>query len=131
MGALAWARRTIADTGEPHEVSVAVEGDTRSAGYELCPGVRGGLGGAVTPRIPVTRTPNPAPHPIVKEFHACEVAGRRLEAESAESLRRKVAAMVEQIAPAAALPVAYFRAPSARYELPVHETEDGIVVHGL
>jgi hypothetical protein len=131
MGALAWARSVIADTGEPEPIRVAIDGDTAADAYELTADVRGGLGGAEQARIPVSRRPNPAPHPILKEIHSCDVAGRPLEAESADALRAKVAAALERIAPARVLPVAYFRAPAVKYELPVYESEDGLMVHGF
>jgi hypothetical protein len=129
VGALSWARELIADTGQVEPIPVAVDG--AGDAYFLCPGVRGGLDGHTRPRIPVTRRPNPAPHPILKEIHACEVAGRMLEAESADALRGKVAAMLETMSPAGRLPLAYFRAPAAHYELPVYEDEGRIVVHGF
>jgi hypothetical protein len=71
--------------------------------------------------VPVHRRANPAPHPILKEVHFCEVAGRTLEAANVYALREKVAAQLEGIAPGHALPICWFRAPSMDYELPVYE----------
>jgi hypothetical protein len=124
MGALSWARGVIADTGEVTPIPVTVDD-----GPDGCFLVAGASGGAA--RIAVDRRANPAPHPILKEIHSCEVAGRRLEAESAEALRGKVARMLEGIAPASTLPLAYFRAPAAGYELPVYEDDDHIVAHAF
>jgi hypothetical protein len=124
VGALGWARRVIADKGEVDPIPVRVEDGPD--GCFLRAGVNGGAA-----RIAVHRRPNPAPHPILKEIHSCEVAGRRLEAESPDALRRKVAAMLEGIAPARSLPLAYFRAPAAGYELPVYEDDGEIVAHAF
>ena len=70
---------------------------------------------------------NPAPHPILKEIHSCEVGGRALEAANVYALRAKVAAQLEAIAPGRSLPLCYFRAPAMDYELPVYE--DGGRLH--
>jgi hypothetical protein len=124
MGALRWARELIADHGQVDPIPVRVED-----GDDGCFLVAGLDGGAA--RIAVDRRPNPSPHPILKEINSCDVAGRHLEAESADALRRKVAAMLESIAPARSLPVAYFRAPASGYELPVYEDEGHIVAHAF
>jgi hypothetical protein len=124
MGALSWARGVIADTGEVTPIPVTVDD-----GPDGCFLVAGASDGAA--RIAVDRRANPAPHPILKEIHSCEIAGRTLEAESAEVLRGKVARMLEGIAPARALPLAYFRAPAAGYELPVYADDDHIVAHAF
>jgi hypothetical protein len=124
VGALSWARNVIADHGQVAPIPVRV--DDGDDGCFLVAGVNGGAA-----RIAVDRRPNPAPHPILKEIHSCQVAGRRLEAESADALRRKVAAMLEGMAPARSLPLAYFRAPAARYELPVYEDDGQIVAHAF
>src|SRR5919199_122305 len=87
-------------------------------------GVRAGFGGQEVARIPVAKRPNAAPHPILKEIHYCEVAGRTLEAANVYALREKVARLLEGIAPGRALPLCYFRVPAMDYELPVYE-EDG------
>jgi hypothetical protein len=124
VGALSWARGVIADQGQVPPIPVRVEdGDD---GCFLIAGVNSGAA-----RIAVDRRPNPAPHPILKEIHSCKVAGRALEAESPDALRRKVAAMLEGIAPGRSLPLAYFRAPAAGYELPVYEDEGHIVAHAF
>jgi hypothetical protein len=124
VGALSWARDVIADQGEVDPIPIAVEDG--ADGCFLVAGVAGG-----TTRIAVERRPNPAPHPILKEINSCEVAGRTLEAESADALRRKVAAMLDALAPARVLPLAYFRAPAAAYELPVYEDDGHIVAHAF
>jgi hypothetical protein len=114
----------IADTGQVGPIPVRVEEE--AGGCVIVAGVNGKAA-----RIAVDRRPNPAPHPILKEIHSCEVAGRVLEAESPDALRRKVAAMLEGIAPARSLPLAYFRAPAAGYELPVYDDDDHIVAHAF
>ncbi|MEA2443686.1 MAG: hypothetical protein QOJ12_978 [Thermoleophilales bacterium] len=124
MGALSWARDVIADQGAVDPIPIAVE--ERAEGCFLVAGVNGGA-----TRIAVDRRPNPAPHPILKEINSCEIAGRTLEAESPDALRRKVAAMLESLAPAGVLPLAYFRAPAAAYELPVYEDDGHIVAHAF
>jgi hypothetical protein len=124
VGALGWVRDVIADHGDVAPIPVRVE--EGAGGCFLVAGVNGGAA-----RIAVDRRRNPAPHPILKEIHSCEVAGRRLEAESPEALRRKVAAMLEGLAPGRDLPLAYFRAPAAGYELPVYADEDHIVAHAF
>jgi hypothetical protein len=125
LGALSWARQVLADTGEVAPIPVKVED-----GPDGCFIVAGVNGGAA--RVAVQRRPNTAPHPILKEIHSCDVAGRHLEAESADALRGKVARMLEGIAPGKSLPIAYFRAPEAHYELPVYEDEGGhIVAHAF
>jgi hypothetical protein len=124
MGALSWARGVIADTGQVAPIPVTVED-----GPDGCFLVVGANSG--TSRIHVDRRPNPAPHPILKEIHSCEVTGRHLEAESPEALQRKVAALLEGVAPARELPLAYFRAPAAGYELPVYEDDGQIVAHAF
>jgi hypothetical protein len=121
MGALSWARGVIADTGEVTPIPVTVDD-----GPEGCFLVAG-----ESTRVRVERRKNPAPHPILKEIHSCDVAGRHLEAESAEALRRKVATMLEGVAPAGTLPLAYFRAPAAGYELPVYMDDDHVVAHAF
>src|SRR5919197_1548705 len=93
-------------------------------GYAFRLGVRAGFGGQETARIPVRRRPNPAPHPILKEIHECEVAGQPLEAANLYALRAKVARLLEGIAPGRSLPLCYFRVAAMDYELPVYE-DDG------
>jgi hypothetical protein len=124
VGALSWARDVIADQGDVEPIPIAVEDDAGRC--FLVAGLAGG-----TTRIAVDRRPNPAPHPILKEINSCAIAGRTLEAESADALRRKVAAMLEGLAPARVLPLAYFRAPAAAYELPVYEDDGHIVAHAF
>jgi hypothetical protein len=75
----------------------------------------------------VYRRINQAPHPILKEVHYCEVAGRNLEAANVYALKEKVAQLLDGIAPARTLPLAYFRVPAMDYSVPVYE-DDGKIV---
>ena len=120
MGLWSWIRGVIADRGEHEPVPIFLE---RGVGdqYVYRLGVRAGFGGQETARLPVQRRPNPAPHPILKEIHVCEVAGQTLEAANLYSLKAKVARQLEMIAPARSLPLCYFRVPAMDYELPVYE----------
>ena len=113
-------RRVLADVGEHEPVPIHLE-RVPGGGYAFRLGVRAGFGGHDTARVAITQRVNPDPHPILKEIHACEVAGRRLEAANVHALRAKVAALLEAIAPARALPLCFFRAPAMDYELPVYE----------
>jgi hypothetical protein len=120
MGLWSWIRGVIADRGEHEPVPIFLErGEGDQYVYRL--GVRAGFGGQETARLPVQRRPNPAPHPILKEIHVCEVAGQTLEAANLYSLKAKVARQLEMIAPARSLPLCYFRVPAMDYELPVYE----------
>ena len=134
MGFLAWVGRVIAERGEHEPVPIHLErGPKHSArpsaqgavsaehAYAFRLGVRAGFGGGETARIPVGRRVNPAPHPVLKEIHYCEVAGQTLEAANVYALRGKVARALETIAPGRTLPLCYFRAPAMDYELPVYE----------
>ena len=113
MGVWSWARRVATETGLDAEIPISIERVPRAEGerYAFRLGVRAGFGGQDTARIPVSRWPNPAPHPVLKEIHSCEVAGRTLEAANVYALRTKVAAVLAQLAPGGALPVCYFRVP--------------------
>jgi hypothetical protein len=112
----------MTETGLDEPVPIALErAPGEEGGYAFRLGVRAGIGGQDTARIPVGVRVNPAPHPILKEIHFCEVGGRTLEAANVYALRAKVARLLEQIAPGRALPLCYFRAPAMDYELPVHE----------
>src|SRR5204862_251660 len=84
-------------------------------------GLRAGFGGQHAARIPISQAPNPSPHPILKEIHSCEVAGRELTAANPHALMAKARAQLEAIAPGGALPLVWFRAPATDYELPVYE----------
>ncbi|MBD0280952.1 MAG: hypothetical protein ICV69_01975 [Thermoleophilaceae bacterium] len=110
----------IADRGEDEPVPIHLERTSEHA-YAFRLGVRAGFGGGETARIPVGRRVNPAPHPILKEIHCCEVAGQTLEAANVYALKAKVARVLETIAPGRTLPLCYFRAPAMDYELPVYE----------
>jgi hypothetical protein len=118
---LSWARGVVADRGEHEPVPIALERTANGSAYAFRLGVRAGYGGGETARIPVGRRVNPAPHPILKEIHHCEVAGQTLEAANVYALKAKVERLLETIAPARALPLCYFRAPAMDYELPVYE----------
>jgi hypothetical protein len=124
VGLWRWARDVIADRGEDAPVPIFLERASVENGYSFRLGVRAGLGGQETARIVLHRRPNPDPHPVLKEIHSCEVAGRSLQAANVYSLRAKVAALLDSIAPARTLPLCYFRAPAMDFELPVYE-DDG------
>src|SRR5918999_514012 len=109
-----------ADSGEHEPVPIYLE-RAEDDGYAFRLGVRAGFGGQETARIPVQRRTNPDPHPILKEIHYCEVAGRTLEAANLYALQEKVGRLLEAIAPARTLPLCYFRVPAMDYELPVYE----------
>jgi hypothetical protein len=119
-----WARDVIADRGEDAPVPIFLERTADEHRYSFRLGVRAGLGGQETARIELRRRLNPAPHPVLKEIHSCEVVGRSLEAANVYALRAKVAALLDSIAPARTLPLCYFRAPTTGFELPVYE-DDG------
>jgi hypothetical protein len=120
LGLWRWIRGVIADRGEHDPVPIFLErGEGDQYVYRL--GVRAGFGGQETARLPVQRRPNPAPHPILKEIHLCEVAGQTLEAANLYSLQAKVARQLEVLAPGRSLPLCYFRVPAMDYELPVYE----------
>ena len=110
----------IADRGEDEPVPIHLERSSDHA-YAFRLGVRAGFGGGETARIPVGRRVNPAPHPVLKEIHFCEVAGQTLEAANVYALKAKVARLLDTIAPGRTLPLCYFRAPAMDYELPVFE----------
>ena len=123
----AWIKSVIEDRGEHAPVPIHLERDGSGHGYAFRLGVRAGFGGQETARMPVHARLNESPHPILKEVHWCEVAGRTLEAANVYALKEKVAALLDGIAPARSLPLAYFRVPSMDYELPVYE-DDGHIV---
>ena len=120
-----WAREVVTEqqVGEP----IPVHLERVPEGHVFRLGVRAGFGGQETARIPVERRLNDHPHPLLKEIHSCEVAGRRLEAANVWALREKVRVQLEAIAPSRVLPLCYFRAPAQDYELPVYE-DDGRIV---
>ena len=121
-----WVRAVVADRGEDDPVPVHLERADGGRGYVFRLGLRAGIGGQQTARIEVASRLNPAPHPILKEIHYCEVAGRTLEAANVHALREKVAHLLDGIAPARVLPLCYFRAPSADYDVAVYEQGGGI-----
>ena len=120
MGVVSWIRRVIADRGEHDPVPIHLE-RTSPDSYAFRLGIRAGFGGGETARIPVGRRLNPAPHPVLKEIHHCEVAGQTLEAANVHALKAKVERLLDTIAPGRTLPLCYFRAPAMDYELPVFE----------
>jgi hypothetical protein len=121
-----WIRGVIADRGEHAPIPIDLE-RTPEGGYAFRLGVRAGFGGQEVARIPVGRRTNPAPHPLLKEVHFCEVAGRTIEAANVYALKEKVAQVLETIAPGRALPLCYLRAPAMDFELPVYEESGRIV----
>ncbi|TML37002.1 MAG: hypothetical protein E6G29_02935 [Actinobacteria bacterium] len=125
MGLWSWMREVIAYQGEHAPVPIHLE--RSDDGYVFRLGVRAGIGGQETARLPIQQRMNDSPHPVLKEIHSCEVAGRTLEAANQFALREKVAMLLDSIAPARTLPLAYFRVPEMDYELPVYE-EDGEIV---
>jgi hypothetical protein len=126
MSFWSWVKDTIAYQGEAAPVPIQLE---RSAehGYTFRLGVRAGFGGGVAARLPIHHRPNVAPHPVLKEIYSCEVAGQTLEAANLFALRDKVGSVLETIAPARALPLAYFRVEAVDYSLPVYE-DDGQII---
>lgn len=116
----------IADTGELDPVPISLEREA-GGGYAFRLGVRAGFGAQESARIPIRMRPNPAPHPVLKEIHECEVVGQRLEAANLYALKAKVGRLLEGIAPARTLPLCYFRASAVDYELPVYE-DGGMLV---
>jgi hypothetical protein len=126
MGVWTWIKETIAYQGEYAPVPIYLE-RAGEDGYAFRLGVRAGFGGQETARLPIHHRPNAAPHPVLKEIYSCEVAGQTLEAANLFALREKVASGLEMIAPARALPLAYFRVPAVDYSLPVYE-DDGEVM---
>lgn len=123
MRLLTWAREVAADRGAHDPIPIHLERSPDGEGYALRLGVGAGFGGEETARVPLHRRPNPDPHPVLKEIHSCQVAGRSLEAANVYALREKVAALLEGIAPARRLPICWFRAPAMDYELPVYEND--------
>jgi hypothetical protein len=121
-----WIRDVIADRGEVDPVPIFLERADQD-GYSFRLGLKAGIGGQEVARIPVGKRINSDPHPILKEIHHCEVAGRVLEAANPYALREKVAALLDSIAPSRSLPLAYFRVPAMDYVVPVYE-DDGHIV---
>jgi hypothetical protein len=120
-----WARTVATERVDDAPVPIFLERTARDD-YRLRLGVRAGFGGQETARIEVHRRLNPDPHPMLKEIHSCEVAGRTLEAANVHALRAKVGALLKSIAPARTLPLCYFRAPAMGFELAVYENDGRI-----
>jgi hypothetical protein len=125
LGLWSWAKKVVTEHGELEPVPIDLE--RTPDGYQFRLGVKAGFSGQETARIPIHVRPNHSPHPILKEIHWCEVAGQTLEAANPFALKEKVRRALEMIAPAHALPLAYFRVPDMDYELPAYE-EDGHIV---
>jgi hypothetical protein len=121
VGVLSWAREVIADRGAEDPIPIHIERTPDGHGYALRLGIGAGFGGQETARVPVRRRLNSDPHPVLKEVHECEVAGRTLQAANVYALRKKVSGLLDSIAPARRLPVCWFRSPRMDYELPVYE----------
>jgi hypothetical protein len=126
MGVWSWARRVVADRGEEHPVPITLE-RTPDGGYAFCLGLRAGFGGGDAARIPVSVAPNPHRHPILKEIHACEVAGTLLQAANMQALRAKVAQLLDQLAPGRTLPLCWLRAPVADEHVTIYEERGALV----
>lgn len=130
---LRWFARNARATSEPEPVPIALERNREAVVemgahnppdlplYRFRAGLRAGFSGSATAAIPVFKRVNPHPHPILKEIYHCEVAGSELEAANVHALREKVARMLETLAPANALPLAYFRVPESGFSLPIYE----------
>jgi hypothetical protein len=137
--ALGWLARNVRDAGMPDAVPIELERNREAAVelgaqnppdmplYQFRLGLRAGFSGEQRASIPVLRKVNPHPHPILKEIFYCEVAGTVLEAANVHALRQKVARMLETLAPAESLPLAYFTVPTMDYSLPVYEDGGEIV----
>jgi hypothetical protein len=136
---LAWFVRNVRATDVREPVRIDLERNREAAVelgahnppdmplYRFKLGLRAGFSGEAEACIPVFRKTNPHPHPILKEIFYCEVAGTTLEAANVQALREKAASMLETLAPAGSLPLAYFRVPEVDYSLPVYE-EGGKIV---
>jgi len=128
-----WFARNVRTTSEPAAVPIALERNREAAVelgahnppgvplYRFRVGLRAGFSGEASAAIPVYKRENPNPHPVLKEIFHCEVAGSELEAANVHALRDKVVRMLETLAPAGSLPLAYFRAPASDFSLPVYE----------
>ena len=119
MGLWSWAKRVATEQVVGDPVPIHLERTHEGYGFRL--GVRAGIGGDETARIPIRSRLNESPHPILKEVHWCEVGGQTLEAANPHALRAKVARSLESLAPARTLPLCFFRSPALDYELPVYE----------
>jgi hypothetical protein len=128
-----WFARNVRATSDPEPVPITLERNREAAVemgahnppdvplYRFRVGLRAGFSGEASAAIPVFKRVNPHPHPILKEIFHCEVAGSELEAANVHAVREKVARMLEVLAPAGSLPLAYFRAPASDFSLPIYE----------
>jgi hypothetical protein len=120
VGLWSWAKRVATEQQGQHE-PVPIHLERTHDGYAFRLGLRAGIGGEETARIPIRSRLNDSPHPILKEVHWCEVGGQTLEAANPYALKSKVARLLESLAPARTLPLCFFRSPALDYELPVYE----------
>jgi hypothetical protein len=130
---LRWFIRNVRATSDPDPVPITLERNREATVelgahnppdvplYRFRVGLRAGFSGDASAAIPVYRRVNPHPHPVLKEIFYCEVAGSELEAANVHAVRDKVVRMLEVLAPAGSLPLAYFRAPAADLSLPIYE----------
>jgi hypothetical protein len=136
---LRWFARKMREAGQLEAVPIGLERNREAAVelgaqnppdmplYRFKLGLRAGFSGDLSARVPVFRKTNPHPHPVLKEVFYCEVAGSVLEAANVHALQRKVAELVQTLAPGGSLPLAYFRVSAADYSLPAYE-QDGEIV---
>jgi hypothetical protein len=132
LGLASWVKEVIRDTGDGLEeipvslvrtpgvpVEMGAHGPEGVPLYYLRLGVKAGFeqGDA---SIPIFRRVNDSPHPILKEIHYCEVAGKSLEAANVYALAEKVQQRLQTIAPGGTLPLCYFEVPGADYSLAVY-----------
>src|SRR5438034_8352137 len=134
-----WFMRNARDVGSHDIIPIELERNREAAVelgaqnppdlplYTFRLGLRAGFSGDQRAAVPVFRKVNPHRHPVLKEIFYCEVAGSVLEAANVHALRDKVARMLETLAPAKSLPLAYFRVPAMDYSLPAYE-EGGQIV---
>jgi hypothetical protein len=130
---LRWFARNVRSTSDPDPVPITLERNRDAVVemgahnppdvplYRFRVGLRAGFSGEASAAIPVFKRVNPHPHPVLKEIFYCEVAGSELEAANVHAVRDKVARMLEVLAPAGSLPLAYFRAPASDFSLPIYE----------
>jgi hypothetical protein len=128
-----WFARNVRATSEPAPIPITLERNREAVIemgaynppdvplYRFRVGLRAGFSGDASAAIPVYKRVNPHPHPVLKEIFYCEVAGRELEAANVHAVREKVVRMLEGLAPAGSLPLAYFRVPASDFSLPVYE----------
>lgn len=136
----AWAVRVATETGG-HIEPIPIELERNPAAlvelgaqnppgvplYHLLVRLPSGPSDSSQSRIPVYRTDNASPHPILKEIYVCEVAGKRLEAANIFALRFKVQEAIQVVAPGGSIPVCYFKAPRFDFTLAAFREGRGVV----